>query len=143
MYNVMLGEEKTIDDQQVRLRHLDNAEEEGRKTNDAILSLSTGALALSITFRSALFGTEPSALFLLGMSWIAFTVSVICYVMNSIFKASTTLEMAQGKSFEQLDQQILNYSCKARVTMLVSFLIGVVLLALFGDSRRSNQGRND
>ncbi len=43
-----------MDDQQLLLRHLDNAQEEGRKTNDAILSLSTGALALSITFRSSL-----------------------------------------------------------------------------------------
>ena len=119
-------------DRDTQLRLLEESKEESRKTSDTILSLSTGALALSITFRSSLFGINPSWISLLAISWIGFIVTILCYVFNSIFKAKTSLDLAAGKSFEEVDPDLLKYSVVLRGTMLVSFLLAIVLLTTFG-----------
>jgi hypothetical protein len=115
-------------DQTTQLRYIEEAVKEGSKTDVTILSLSSGALVLSITF---LIGSDPSAGFLLVLCWLSLTLSIVCFIMRSIFKANTTLELAQGKSFDELDQKIMKYSYGARKVMLVAFLLGVAFLVLF------------
>jgi len=50
-------------------------------SRDLIFSFSTGALALSVTFRNSLVGNEPQLLWLLSTAWIAFTLSSLSYII--------------------------------------------------------------
>ena len=49
-----------------------------------IFSLATGALALSITFRRSLIPDDPTHLWALKASWLAFLISILSYVIGLV-----------------------------------------------------------
>lgn len=50
------------------------------KSADIIFSVATGALALSITFRSSLIPDQAQGLIYLKTSWVCFVVSILAYI---------------------------------------------------------------
>jgi hypothetical protein len=51
---------------------------------DRVITLSTGALALSITFRSSFSAAPPVRLFLLKVSWVCFTLAILAALVTHI-----------------------------------------------------------
>jgi len=62
---------------------------------DRICTLSTGALALSITFRKDIVGNSPSGIWLLQFSWAALVVSLLCCTFYRFSKAKVHWELAR------------------------------------------------
>jgi len=57
------------------------------KIFERIFTLSTGALALSITFRGAIIGDAKCYLWLLSLSWIALGISSLSFIMFQALRA--------------------------------------------------------
>ncbi len=57
------------------------------KIFERIFTLSTGALALSITFRGAIIGDTKGYLWLLSLSWVALGISSLSFIMFQALRA--------------------------------------------------------
>jgi len=68
------------------------------KHADTRLKLATGALALSITFRSDLVSSTAGNLWALKTAWIGFTVAILCDVYASMAEAGIWLAQVQKLS---------------------------------------------
>ncbi|HEY6169406.1 MAG TPA: hypothetical protein VI454_15300 [Verrucomicrobiae bacterium] len=103
------------------------------KFADRVSTLSTGALALSITFRKDIIGPAPSSIWLLHLSWVAFVIAVICCTVYGFSKAKVHWEIASsiaaGHSFGVATPGLFFSSCFKLGYGF--FLIGVVALVWF------------
>ncbi|MFA0813723.1 hypothetical protein [Microbulbifer epialgicus] len=52
--------------------------------DDRFFTISTGALALSITFREALVPQNPNCIWMLGASWISFSLCILLFLTNRL-----------------------------------------------------------
>ena len=77
-------------------KHLDIHAESFYDFADRISTLSTGALALSITFRKDIVGTSPSAIWLLKFSWVALVIALLCCTGYRFSKAKVHWKIAQS-----------------------------------------------
>ena len=94
-----------------------------------LMTVGTGALGLSITFRSTIVGDDPTALWLLGCSWIFFMLVVIGYVADRL----AFFELLRRRAFgEKLWATASFYSSMGRLMAMGGFLLGIVSLTLFG-----------
>ena len=59
-----------------------------KRRQDAVLKLSAGALALSITFRSTLIPAHPADIWLLKMSWLGLMIAIVSGLMEMSFLGS-------------------------------------------------------
>lgn len=101
---------------------------------DRVITLSTGALALSITFRSSFAGASPVHLWLLKLAWICFTVAIL---------AALVTHLGRSRSHTKVIQDLLQDSGRVIVgspgrffacaiwSMYVSFFLAIASLAGF------------
>ncbi len=100
---------------------------------DKICTLSTGAPALSITFRKDIVGSSPAALWLLKVSWAAFVIALLCSTFYRFSKAKVHWEIAQSI----LNGQSLHIVSPGRLFSLcfragcLAFIAGVGTLVYF------------
>jgi hypothetical protein len=105
---------------------------------DKIVTLSTGALTLSIIFRNSLTGNQPPThLWLLQVSWIGFMLAVLTGTLWYLSKYRVHRDMAEklrtnrsGSTWEFVGPKW--YYRLARKVMMWSFPIAIVALTLFG-----------
>ena len=105
---------------------------------DKIVTLSTGALTLSIIFRNSLTGNQPPThLWLLQVSWIGFMSAVLTGALWYLSKYRVHRDMAEklrtnhsGSTWEFVGPKW--YYRLARKVMMWSFPIAIVALTLFG-----------
>jgi hypothetical protein len=110
--------------------------EELKEVNDVsdklvhgLMTVATGALGLSITFRSTIVGDDPTALWLLGSSWVFFILVVIGYVVDRL----AFFELLRRRAFgEELWATAGFFSSMGRLLAMIGFLLGILLLTLFG-----------
>ena len=100
---------------------------------DRIGTLSTGALALSITFRKDVAGPSPIGVWSLQLSWAAFVLSLICCTAYRFSKAKTHWEIARnissGQPFTTASPGRFFNFCF--LTGVISFLAGVLAVVVF------------
>ena len=108
---------------------------------DRVITLSTGALALSITFRTSFSKAEPILGWILKLSWGAYVIAILAGVSLLFGRAETHRRIAQVEK-EKLKEPLppMPYTvtpppprwlAKAQWAMVISFLIGIVALATF------------
>lgn len=108
---------------------------------DRVITLSTGSLALSITFRSSFSQATPVASYLLKVSWIAFVIAVLAALILILGHAEVHKRSAvthrQGMDMpapERPKSVIVSpawwFVC-AKWIICISFLIGIIALAAF------------
>jgi hypothetical protein len=120
------------------------------KAYDVMFSLSTGALALSVTFRGSIAPAAARELWLLSVAWLGFAVCSISYVIGLLLASSVDLELTKklNGSVERLHnsseppllldntQSLLTPHLKARIVvppfvMSFSFTTAVVAFLVF------------
>ena len=73
--------------------------EAGRDTanraDQLMFSMSTGALALSVTFRGSIAPATAQQVWLLSVAWVGFTVCSLSYVIGVLLGASVDFELAE------------------------------------------------
>lgn len=102
---------------------------------DIVFSLSTGAIALSVTFRSFLVGDGAIAAWLLIPAWLSLFTSVVLYLfqlgrMAKICHVISDILCGGESSAEDLTKADVACS-QTRGMMTLMFLVGVSLLILF------------
>ena len=101
---------------------------------DKVITLSTGALALSITFRSSFSAALPVCLWLLKLSWICFTLAVLTAMFTHIGRIrshrSVRLQLLknEGNVIVSKVRKIFGF---AIWVMYASFFLAIASLAAF------------
>jgi len=62
---------------------------------DLMFSMSTGALALSVTFRGSIAPATAQCVWLLSVAWVGFTVCSLSYIIGLMLSANIELELAK------------------------------------------------
>jgi len=101
-----------------------------READKHVFSLATGALALSITFRSSIAPEHAVALWVLKGAWISLLLSVLAYIANLIAKAWLWVDVLQTKNL-QLNARRRVIVVLPRFLMMAGFTAGMSLLAAF------------
>ena len=73
--------------------------EEMNRAERAVFTMATGALALSVTFRTSLVGEQVIQVSLLKSAWIGFTVSSCSYIFGLL--VSSYVKMKYGSLIEE------------------------------------------
>jgi hypothetical protein len=98
-------------------------------TTKQVVSLSTGVLALTITFLNDIVsGVGETALFLLTLSWLLFLISVVAGVLTMM---SLTGNLSKSEKNDQLSIYEGSIKTFSRVQM-TAFLLGISLAVIFG-----------
>lgn len=71
---------------------------------DLMFSMSTGALALSVTFHGTIAPATAQQVWLLSVAWVGFTVCSLSHVIGLLLSASVDLELA--KKFDALLEKL-------------------------------------
>jgi hypothetical protein len=126
-YNDLTNEEKVEFDEATEKRN-----EAYYSFCDKIITLSTGFLALTITFKNSFVSSDPSLPFLLFLSWICFTVAIL---------TSTYIHWGKAWIYKQRTIEILNQQpgtgmlphrfTITRYIMFFSFSVAIICLAIF------------
>ena len=106
---------------------------------DTMLKVSSGMLALSVTFRKSIVGDSPTAGWLLILAWVAFTLVPVFYCL---------IQLLQGTLFDQFHAAQLPLRPEERmgpkvidqlgaahgwmaVVLMACFLVGIVAFGSF------------
>jgi hypothetical protein len=121
--------------------HIDKMNETFFLFVDRVITLSTGALALSITFRTSFSKAEPTLSWILKVSWIAYVIAILAGVLLLFGRAESHRRSAKFQKEKMKEPPpVKPYTVtlpppgwlpKAAWTMAVSFVIGIVALATF------------
>ena len=126
---------------------IDAEREAARGFDKAMITLSAGALALSITFVKNI-APNPANEWLLFVAWAGFTSSLFFIL------ASFLCSQAGMRRQREIIDADFNRDCKAReqkncwqkaviglnTLSMISFVVGVILLALFAGSNLPGKG---
>lgn len=100
---------------------------------DRLLTLSTGALTLSIAFREAIGGSAPVALGLLRLAWLAFCAPILGAVLYHVFDFHlynrAIDKLRQGRSKFEVNNGCL--VLPLAYASLAGFSLGLLALLLF------------
>lgn len=107
--------------------HIDELMHEADKN---VVSLATGVLAVSVTFRSSMVPEHPVMLWALGASWIALLTAVLAYVFVLLGKALLWLDVLKTKDFELTRGRLIAIAAP-RWLMMTGFVAGMILFATF------------
>ncbi len=112
------------------LRMVEHAAEMRAKAMESLVTVASGALALSVTFRSALVRSAPDAVWLLKLSWIAFALCVVFVLAERFVTSTRMVAHAVAETFpstcEKWTLAVLFF------VSLLTFAIGIGALAAFG-----------
>ncbi len=121
----------------------DAINQQSEKANEAyygfaerIITLSTGALALSIAFRSSFSQPIPRAIWTLKLSWLAFLIAITSALITLAGRIQVhkrmLLAIFRTTEIENIIQTYPAWHYRfASVLMSVSFAIAMIFLAIF------------
>lgn len=129
--------------------HLVESEQKLESAIQGIFQIGTGALALSITFRSEIAPEDANCKWLLSLSWIFLALVPVSYVFLRLIEAArssfwhnfdmrmqTDIKMGVAVSpLSELPQELKMLMRQAELcwkALIYSFLLGIVFLLLFG-----------
>jgi hypothetical protein len=98
--------------------HSSRAHESYDKATGLIFTLSTGALALSITFRSELTNDVKGYLWVLSFAWIFLAGSSLSYVLVKFFEAGMEMQLSASYTKFSIKRNQLNRTREAAQKML-------------------------
>ncbi len=137
-YQVYLSETESL---------VDAEKASAQQFDKAILTLAAGALAISLTFINQIAPNPKSwTLYILFSAWLTFCFSILSTLISlltSQLACSRQREILENEFFETKQQQdAQNNPAKSTQILnwisIVSFIIGVLLLAIFSISNLSN-----
>jgi TRAP-type C4-dicarboxylate transport system permease small subunit len=113
------------------------AYERGKKAVDfaadvvkQLLALSTGILALTITFATDIVGNRETPTVLLGISWIAYILSIL-FGLWALFAMTGELEQLPARANDQVEEPSIrgrNVTLPA-ILQIVTFLAATAFIA--------------
>ena len=144
-----------MDDQNNSNKHLEAAGDKIKSAIDNIFKLSTGALALSITFRNSLTNSSQY-LWLLSIAWILLGIVPISYVFLRLTEAQIDLfwcqkykkaedAFSEGKEESLLKELPPEFKIKSLVarfwyySLFTGFVLGVAAFLLFAILNNVNE----
>jgi len=105
---------------------------------DRIITLSTGALALSVTFRKSFSEAAPNHIWLLGLSWILFVTSVATGLVVLHLRTSVYLLIARQSGiipethgYRRDPWKIFHRLRFFEITMFTTFSAAIAVFAAF------------
>lgn len=101
---------------------------------DRVITVSTGALALSVTFRTSIAGGTPSSLLLLKVAWIAFGIASVAGVSMHLVTASACKNLVRemAKGVDTISAQPHWIFDLLWFAVLISFPLGIICLVWYG-----------
>ena len=90
---------------------------------------ATGALALSITFKSTITADAPRFEFILSAAWIFLSISILAQLWERLNQA--VYFFAAGSGNEEESKKSLRMFGRAMLTAGLSFSLGIVALCVF------------
>src|SRR5882724_308939 len=102
---------------------------------DKVATLSTGALALTITFQRDIGSVGGCGIIFLKLSWIGFIVSIIGFFFIYLGKIEGHKRLKKAIVDQQtrfVGAQLPFYFHIGRLFLVCGFLIGLILLAIYG-----------
>ncbi len=99
---------------------------------DKLIALSTGALTLSVTFKTTLVPEFPRFLWLLGLSWASFTTTILAALLVHWGEAWIWNRRAnEVLNEESSDGQLPKRFSVARWFMFAAFILAVLTFVAF------------
>jgi hypothetical protein len=113
-----------------RRRLIEHAAEVRSKAQETMVTVASGALALSVTFREALVQGSTTASWLLKLSWVAFVVCVVCVLIERFISSTRfVVHAVEGTSPTRPEKLML---ATPHLLSQVGFTVGILALAAFG-----------
>lgn len=101
---------------------------------DRVITVSTGALALSVTFRTSIAGGNPGSIVLLKVAWIAFGIASVAGVIMHLAPASACKNLVK-----EMESNLNSRSAVPHwffpvlwFAVLIAFPLGITCLVCFG-----------
>ena len=94
-----------------------------------MFAAATGALALSITFKSTITAAAPKFEFILSAAWILLTISILAQLWERLNQAVYFLSAGSGE--EKESKKTLRIWCWAMLIAFLSFFFGIIALCVF------------
>jgi len=101
-----------------------------RDFSNRVFTLATGALALSVTFKSSIVGGSPKFGWVLSGAWILLTVSILAQLWAQLSQGLFFLSTACGmpKKDTQVEQKQLKW---ALAISWLCFALGIIAICVF------------
>jgi hypothetical protein len=121
-------------EREIRLSFLEEARTTAQESAKTVLTLATGALAISVAFYKDIAGETPRFTWCLGLSWLCFLVSIICVMVGYQCRFSNLrlwrlyLSGAKVEKPSYRRGQVLRFLVLAS---MISFVLGAALVAVF------------
>lgn len=113
-----------------RRRWIEHAAEVRSKAQETMVTVASGALALTVTFREALMQSFANGSWLLKTSWIAFVVCVVFVLIERFISSMRfTVHAVRGSSPTRREKVVL---AALHVLSQIGFAVGIVGMASFG-----------
>jgi hypothetical protein len=139
-------EEKNMDD--VARRIAEMGFQSASDLAQQLLTLSTGILALSITFtKDIVKDATRSPLWILKVAWVLYLLSICCGIWTKMALTGTLMPQ-QGTTIEQRLTFDSNVLTPAKL-QIITFILGVTLIIVYGArslrriGRASNESNNE
>jgi hypothetical protein len=121
-------------EREIRLSFLEEARTTAQESAKTVLTLATGALAISVAFYKDIAGETPRSTWCLGLSWLCFLVSIICVMVGyqcrfsnlRLWRLYLSGAKVEKPSFRR--GQVLRFLVLAS---MVSFVLGAAFVAVF------------
>jgi hypothetical protein len=128
------------------IHHSNNATENIDQACETIFKLSTGTLALSITFRDGIVSSDTSHHWLLACAWIALAIVPTSYVFIKLVDAGRDMflssfcrndnedERSEITSYKKLPAKLklhIIYQSLLKLALINGFLVGVICFLAF------------
>lgn len=118
----------------IRLSFLEEARTTAQESAKTVLTLATGALAISVAFYKDIAGETPRFTSCLGISWLCFLVSIICVMLGYQCRFNNLRLWRLYLSGVKKDKPAFRHSRTMRylvLTSMISFILGATALAVF------------
>lgn len=130
----LAGEDLKDYEREIRMSFLEEARTTAQESAKTVLTLATGALALSIAFYKDIAGETPRFTWCLGFSWVCFLVSIICVMVGYQCRFSNLRLWRLYLSGAKVEKPSFRRGQVMRLLVLgsmVAFVLGAALLAAF------------
>jgi hypothetical protein len=121
-------------EREIRLSFLEEARTTAQESAKTVLTLATGALAISIAFYKDIAGETPRYTWCLGLSWVWFLVSILCVMVGYQCRFSNLRLWRLYLSGAKMEKPSFRRGQVMRflvVASMVSFILGAAMLAAF------------
>jgi hypothetical protein len=128
------GDELKEYERAIRLSFLEEARTTAQESARTVLTLATGALAISVAFYKDIAGETPRFTLCLGFSWLCFLASIICVMVGYQCRFSNLRQWRLYLSGVRQEKPPTRQSRIMRWLVLgsmIAFVLGAAALAVF------------